>query len=224
MGYNNEDALRFVIDIETAPLADAGEFLEPAEAPGNYKDPDKIAAYVAEKNAENLSRAALDVDLCRIVAIGWMREDHDATTVVVIPDPVDEESVLQEFWRDVNQHVTIGYNTLGFDLPVLLRRSLYLSVAAPRVSLDRYRTEHIDLQQRLSFNGAIKFRGLGFYCRRFGIPCDDKTSGKDIGQLVIEKQWDEVAAHCRADVLKTRALATRLGLLTQQPVLADAVL
>ena len=53
MGFNNEDSLRFVIDIETAPLDDAAQYLEPAEAPGNYKDPAKIDAYIAEKNAEN---------------------------------------------------------------------------------------------------------------------------------------------------------------------------
>lgn len=222
MGYNNLDALRFVIDIETAPLPDAAAYLEPAEPPSNYKDADKIAAYVREKNAENLSRAALDADLCRIVAIGWMREDATDPTVVYVDQPEHEESVLTEFWRDVNQHVTVGYNTIGFDLPILVRRSLYLGVTHPFVNLDKYRSNHIDLQQRLSYNGAMKFRSLSFYCKRFGIPCGDDSTGSQVGQLVIDGKWDEIAAHCRADVVKTKALAERIGLLRQQPVLTEA--
>jgi predicted PolB exonuclease-like 3'-5' exonuclease len=125
--------------------------------------------------------------------------------------------MLQSVWQDINQQPTIGYNTLGFDLPVLLRRSLYLGVPHPHVSLDKYRTNHIDLQMRLSYNGAIKFRPLSFYCKRFGIESDDETSGKDIGAFVAAGEWDKVAAHCRADVLKTTALAERMGLLKPIP-------
>jgi len=216
MGYDNQDSLRFVIDIETAPLPEAAQYLEPAEAPSNYKDATKIAEYIALKNADTLSRAALDCDLCQIVAIGWQREDHPLPTVGTLNED-SERGLLVEFWRHVGQHTTIGYNTLGFDLPVLLRRSLYLGVQHPHVSLDKYRTNHIDLQMRLSYNGAIKFRPLSFYCRRFNIACEDETSGKDIGAFVAAGEWDKVAAHCRADVLKTKALAERMGLLKTQP-------
>jgi hypothetical protein len=88
MGYNNENAARYVFDIETAPLPEAVDYLEPAEPPANYKDPEKIAAYISSKNAENLDRCGLDVDLCRVVAIGLMNErmdrpcdgDHGRTT------------------------------------------------------------------------------------------------------------------------------------------------
>jgi hypothetical protein len=217
MGYQNEDSLRFVIDIETAPLPDAAGYLEPAEAPSNYKDPAKIEAYCAEKNAENLGRAALDCDLCQIVAVGWQREDWNEPVVLTLDSEpngsIKEAALLADFWGDLHQHATIGYNTLGFDLPVLLRRSLYLGIQHPFVNIDKYRTNHIDLQMRLSYNGAIKFRPLSFYCRRFGIPCDDETSGKDIGAFVAAGEWDKVAAHCRADVLKTKALAERMGLI-----------
>jgi hypothetical protein len=45
--------VRIVLDIETVGLPDAASYMEPVTAPANYKDPEKIAAYVAERHAES---------------------------------------------------------------------------------------------------------------------------------------------------------------------------
>lgn len=227
MGLNNRHALRVIFDIETVPLHDAADYIDTDgfAAPSNWKDPIKIAANIDEQKASAISKAALDVDLCRIVAMGWQVEDESEPTVHLLKtaDPEQEASLLRQFWDVLDERPTVGKNSLGFDLPVLLRRSLYLGVQAPMVSLDKYRTPHIDLQQLLTFNGTIKpTRSLDFYCKRFKLGIDDTVSGKDIGDLVKAEKWDLVAAHCRADVLKTKALAERMGLLRQQPAMAEA--
>ncbi len=220
MGMNNEGARRFVIDLETAPIADAADYLDLSgfSAPSNWKDPEKIAANVKEQQQAAIAKAALDLDLCRIVALGWMAEDETEPTVCVAQDAVLEISVLQTFWQALDARTTVGYNQVGFDLPILLRRSLYLGVPAPMLNLDKYRSNHVDLQQKLSLNGTKPYRSLNWYAKRFGldVPKDD-TSGKDIGALVAASDWDGVAAHCRADVLKTHALAVRMGILHSQP-------
>lgn len=225
MSLNNRNALRVIVDIETAPLPNAADFLDFSDisAPANYKDEAKIAAYCESKRQEAINRAALDLDLCRIVAIGWNIEDIDEVPVAVCADDECEQEALRAFWDDLDERTTVGFNQIGFDLPILLRRSLYLDVPAPILNLDKYRSNHVDLQQRLSLNGTKPYRSLNWYAKRFtlDVPADD-TAGKDIGQLVAEGQWDAVAAHCRADVLKTKALAKRLGLLQQQPIMQEA--
>lgn len=221
MILNNLGAMRYLIDIETYPLGNAAEYLDLSDisAPGNYKDEAKIAAFIAEKKAEIVAKAALDLDLCRIVAVGWMQEDRNEPAVYVAHHESHETAILRGFWDELDNRVTIGYNQIGFDLPILLRRSLYLGVHAPVLNLDKYRSPHIDLQQRLSLNGTKPYRSLNWYCKRFNldVPCD-ANSGKDIAQLVADSKWDEVANHCRVDLLKTRALAQRMGVLTMQPV------
>lgn len=252
MGFNNEGARRYVVDIETAPIGNAANYLDPivpiAEpdlsliVPAkNLVDPAKIAADIAKrkeaaladyqtqceqqvlKRLELLERCALDLDLCRVVALGWMGEDWTEPTVHIANEEATEAIMLRAFWAELDNRVTVGYNQIGFDLPILLRRSLYLDVPAPNLNLDKYRSNHIDLQQRLSLNGTKPYRKLDWYCKRFGldVACDP-TSGKDIGALVAEEKWEDIAAHCRADVLKTRALAQRLGLLKEQNALVDA--
>lgn len=253
MGMNNEGARRFIIDIETYPIDGAADYLDPVEpipepdlslvtAAKNLTDPVKVAADLekrkqaaieeyheqveqqARKRVELLERCALDLDLCRIVAVGWWAEDRPDPIVAVIDDGTYEAAILRKFWADVDTRVTIGYNQIGFDLPILLRRALYLGVETPAVNLDKYRSSHIDLQQRLSLNGTKTYRSLNWYAKRFklAVPADP-NSGKDIGQLVADGQWDAIAAHCRADLVKTRALAERMGLLQARPQL-EAVL
>ena len=48
---NSENSRSVIFDIETCPLPDAADYLEPAKVPDNYKDPVKVAAYVAEERA-----------------------------------------------------------------------------------------------------------------------------------------------------------------------------
>ena len=206
--------MRLVLDIETYSLDDAAAFLEEPTAPANYKDPEKIAAYIEQQRAKDLSRCALDVDLCCLVAIGYTHPVTGAIEVLTMGTETSERSFLRAFWDTVAGHDFIGFNLLSFDLPVLMRRSQYLGVTNYRdTPVDRYKTPHIDLMERLSFNGKLKYRGLDFYCKRFGIHVPDATSGADIDAMVKANDWAGVTAHCRADILKTKALAERLGVL-----------
>jgi predicted PolB exonuclease-like 3'-5' exonuclease len=222
VGFNDTGAVRVVFDIETAPLAVAADYLEPVEAPANYKDPIKIAAAIAEKTAEQLSRCSLDVDLCRVVAIGYQFADTDAPTVLTAPDEAQEVAALTQFWTAVGDRHLVGFNCLAFDLPVLLRRSLYLDVPAPRLQVDRFKHPSVtDVMQLLSFNGTLRLRGLSFYTKRFGfvVPPDTLT-GADIPEAVATGRWTDVEQHVRADVLKTALLAERLGVFSLRPEMA----
>jgi predicted PolB exonuclease-like 3'-5' exonuclease len=203
---------QLILDIETFSLDAAAQFIEEPSAPANYKDPEKIAAYVAEAKQKAISRCALDADLCRVVAIG--ASNQHGQHVFLAQDERQEGLALEAIADFVNGATQIvGFNILSFDLPVLIRRAQYLGVEFPGISLDKYRTPHLDLMDFLSFNGKIKERSLSFYCKRFGIDVADTSSGKDIDALVRAGDWQAVEAHCRADVEKTRKLAARLNLL-----------
>lgn len=215
MGLDNRNARRLVFDIETAPIPNAAEYVEEPSAPANYKDPEKIAAYIADAKANAIGKCALDPDLARIVAIGWRLEFEGDVRVALCQTIGQEYDALQRFWNDVREYVgLVGFHCLSFDLPVLLRRSLYLNVAAPDIALDKYRHPRVtDLQQVLSFNGTHKYHSLAFYAKRFGFDTDvpDAIDGASIPALVEAGDWDAVKAHVTADVTRTAMLAARLG-------------
>ena len=213
MGYNDSLSGHVVLDLETVAAPGCAEWLDPPKAPSNYKDPAKIAAYVEEARAKQIETAGLEPDLCEVVAVGFRHPEHVTASAVYTRMDGDEADVLDYLWDAIRGRVVVGFNVLSFDLPVLIRRSQLLGVPVPNISLDRYRTPHIDLLERLSFNGKLTYRSLGFYCRRFGIDVPDSVSGAQVAALVAANDWPAVAAHCRADVDKTAALAQRLGLL-----------
>jgi DNA polymerase elongation subunit (family B) len=208
-----------VLDCEAVAIGDVETYLEPVSAPANYKDPEKIAAYEKEAKVAQAAKAALDIDLARIVAIGWKCDG--LTETLLAKDEVQERELLGKLWdaffagrRMDDWHVAVTFNGMGFDLPLLMRRSLYLGVAAPKLQLDRYKHPHVvDLMAMLSLDGRLKYHGLQFYANRFGIPVNDGISGSEIAQAVADGKWDLVQRHCASDVETTYALANRMGVL-----------
>lgn len=205
------DRRKLIIDLETVAIDDAAQYIEPVSAPSNYKDPEKIRAYEAEAAKTAIDKCALDPDLCRIVAIGHMLEDDPQPVVSCVRNEDSERLALTLFWRIASDRLFVSFNGFKFDLPVLMRRSLYLGVEHPVLNLDKYRSHHIDLYNRLTYNGVLPAHSLRFYCARFGIQVDDLTTGKDIAEMARKQDFDGIRHHCRADVLATRDLAKRLG-------------
>jgi predicted PolB exonuclease-like 3'-5' exonuclease len=244
-----------VCDIETAPLEDVEQYLDPPSpleppdlaaitASKNLVDPAKILADIekrqklamaeyavaqfqqAAKWQETIDSCALHPDLGRIVCLGWTMLGDPKPRTITCKDATDERFALVQFWRDYTTATNpqlVTYNGLSFDLPYLQRRSLYLGVRFPPLNLDRFRTPHLDLMQHLSFNGVLTRRSLKFYLNRFNIPNEDSTTGREIGAMVKAGDWAGVSAHCAADVMGTRALAQRLGLIerTTSPKVAE---
>jgi len=220
MGLNNENSPSgagrwMAVDIETVPMVGLEAYLtEPIEPPSNYKDPEKIAAYIAQKRQEQIDRAGLDLDLCEVVCIagqfadrGWVQTRETASEAELISGLWRFVATLQREGADL-----VGFNLLGFDLLVLLRRSLYLGIVPPPIRVDRYRHEGVvDVLDVLSFGRRELMRSLSFYCKRFGIAHDDTITGKDIAPLVAAGEWAKVAAHCADDARATAELAVRIG-------------
>tara|TARA_R110000787_G_scaffold250297_1_gene355916 strand:+ start:1051 stop:1707 length:657 start_codon:yes stop_codon:yes gene_type:complete len=218
MGMNGEGVaavmtkITVVLDIETASIANAADYLEPATAPSTYKDPAKIAAYIENASAAQLAKAALDPDLARVVAVGL--GSVGGVEVLTAGDEEEERALLEGVWAAVSGTTVIGYNVVGFDLPVLLRRSFYLNVKAPDIQLDRFRHPTvIDLMQVLSFNGAQKFRRLSFYAKRLGFEIEDGVTGADVPGLVASGNINAVVQHVTSDVKLTMQIAQRMGVL-----------
>lgn len=59
------------VDVETVPRDGFTGLLPEPNAPGNLKDPAKIAAALDEKRQEQRDKAGLDINLSRIVVLGY---------------------------------------------------------------------------------------------------------------------------------------------------------
>lgn len=202
---------RLVLDVETIPIGNAADFLslEDVAAPGNYKDPAKIDAYKADKRREMIERAALDVDLARIVALGTS-VDGEAVSVTRCETERDEKQALLEFCAFVEHEspTIITFNGNRYDLPLIMRRCAYLGLPIPDLSTDPYRGANVDVFARLTLNGKIPGHSLSWFARRLGwSDCQSAIDGSEVGAAVARGDWPAIEDHCRADVIATGRLA-----------------
>lgn len=197
-----------VFDVETGHIDNAAAFAELFRPPKNLKDPEKIQAW----KDEQMGKLSLDFDLARIVCLAWTKDGRKLEGGIA-QDETEEAALLTRFFAESRDATLVGYNILDFDVPLILRRALYLNVPAPLLSVNRYRHDRIvDLMQVLSYDGKVTYRSLDFYVRRFGLAVpDDPHTGADVQALLSLGDWVNIKRHCAADVIKEWRLAERLG-------------
>jgi hypothetical protein len=146
-------------------------------------------------------------------------DDYDASDgeegpVEFVPC-VDEAELMTAFW-DVARHYdgVVTFNGRGFDVPFIYLRSAVLNVPISRKDWLGYRFQtepHCDLAEQLTFynvsgrDGAARRFNLDFYCKVFGIesPKALGVTGMDVGSLLTEGRYREIADYCLRDVRAT---------------------
>lgn len=209
------DTSPIIVDVETVGLDNAADYLEPVSPDSRLKDPEKIAASIAEKTAERDGKTGLDWNTGRIVVLGWWTSKRGVVVRSATTPDMEAENIA-DFWLNARNRQIVTFNGRSFDLPYLIQRSRYLGIAHPDLDLRPYDTDNgnVDLFLMLTFgnkSGTCMRQTLGAFCKRFGLPHDDSVSGKDVAALIAAGDFDAVLAHCAADVEATVALARRLG-------------
>lgn len=145
-------------------------------------------------------------------------EDSDPSAPVEYVACPDESELLSTFW-DLARHydLVVTFNGRGFDVPFLYLRSALLNVPISRKDWLGYRftaAPHCDLADQLTFysvggrDGAARRFNLDFYCKAFGIESPKRmgVTGMDVGRLLAEKKFRDIAEYCVRDVEATTQL------------------
>ncbi len=212
-----------IFDIETGPLPESELAallppFDPAEVKtGNIKDPDKIAAKVAEAETNHrrdfLDRAALDPLTGRVVAVGLLYPDSGEFHVI---GHDDEAATLREFWEATRGemgriHQMVGFNTHLFDLPFLIRRSWKHRVPVPfGIRRGRYWSEEmIDLRDGWQLGDRMARGSLDVIAKHLGVGAKN-GDGKAFAELWARDRAQAVA-YLRNDVQLTAKVADVLA-------------
>lgn len=214
-----------VYDIETVPLSDKLlSRVEPVfEAPSNYKDPEKIAAAIAEKRAAWKERAALSPVTGRVAMIGLLGRlgvDHCIMTLAGSSMGCDasldqvEASMLEAFWNEARDSIAkgylmVGFNSHRFDIPFLVRRSWALGLNVPIDVCRRLQIPWVDLMERFTMGAPGEFVSLDTVAKFFGV------GQKNGNCLEIARQLAEcpskAIAYLENDLDLTLAIAKKMG-------------
>lgn len=129
---------------------------------------------------------------------------------------MDEPTMLKKFWELAAQTSEfITFNGRAFDAPWLLARSAKYKIKPSRNLMEgRYayqqrNVRHVDLQDELSFFGALQRKGsLHMWCRLFDIksPKEEGVDGDQVARLYKEGHAVDIAKYNAADLFATAEL------------------
>ena len=222
---------KLVFDIETSALPP--EHFDEAQQEYLFRECGKITEETARaaRRAEIQQQFSLWPLTSRVVCIAMLNaetqrgqvlftaEDYEEETgeagpVEFVPC-MDESEMLTAFW-DVARHydAVVTFNGRGFDVPFIYLRSALLNVPISRKDWLGYRFQtepHCDLAEQFTFygvsgrDGAARRFNLDFYCKAFGIesPKSHGVTGMDVGALLAEGRFRDIAEYCLRDVKAT---------------------
>lgn len=208
--------MKSFFDIESGPLPDA--ILETVcptfQAPANYKDPDKITAHIAEQKISWREHAALDPLTGEVLCVGI---GSGLSSFRLIEGK--ETELLQSFWQWLQQELEgendcIGFNTWGFDLPFMIRRSWILNVRVPAViRRGRYWNDHlIDIMDMWTLGNREQRISLDNMAKAFGVGA--KTgNGKDFAAMYrspMPEKREEAIDYVKNDISLLRKCADQM--------------
>lgn len=103
-----------------------------------------------------------------------------------------------------------GFNTSGFDVPVLRYRAIATGVAMPALNGAngrdygyRFGRDHIDLADRLSGFRASPMPSLAEACSLIGLTAKSGMDGSEVEPAMAAGRGAEVAEYCETDVAAT---------------------
>lgn len=206
---------RLIFDIETQalPIEQILHLTPEFTAARNLKDPEKISADVAAKRVAWLDECALRAETCRVLCVGMIIEDTFAC------GEGDEAMMIGRLWKILDEQLmvgneVVGFNCLGFDFPVLIRRSHILGVRVPTTIRRRHRGRAYwhegirDLmeewtcgnrEQRISLDNLAKALGVGA----------KNGSGKDFAALYAAER-EKALEYLRNDCELIKLCAERM--------------
>lgn len=238
LSYNSKDV---IFDIETEGSTTLGfiqeinppypQFVPDAVKVGNLKTEVEREAKIelarqlhadqeAEHWASKLDKAALTPETGRVVTIGYLRADAPDDSAVLDDADFDEERLLRRFWSSYKRVRSergrfVGWNSNGFDLPYLIKRSWMLQVPVPT---DIYRGKWLtdtwlDLMLSWSNYAFREWTKLDVAARILGLgnKTDQACSGKAFAEWYRDPARHEQAVHYgKLDLTLTRAIYLRM--------------
>lgn len=215
------------LDIETIPAqrADLRAVVRAAvKPPATIKNALTIAEWEEkrrpEAEEEAIAATSFDGGMGQVCVIGWALDDDPPQSVQVKDLSLGAEKEILCEWFAQLRHVystsgtrpvVVGHNIVAFDLPFIWKRVMYHGIRPPMwVPRDPKPWSDAVFDTMTQWAGARERISMDRLCLLLELPGKGDVTGADVWPMVQAGRIDDVAAYCRDDVERTRALHRRM--------------
>lgn len=205
----------YYFDIETGalPEEEIAHLMPQFAAPANYKDPEKIKAYIEGQRIRWLQEAALSPLTGCVLCVGVLGPDG-----MQIIESESEDQILAQFWEFIRiqfyaQQSVYGWCIHHFDLPFLVKRSWHHSIPIPSSLRDGESKQYwnsllVDLQARWQMGDRQCESSLDTASKFIGLP-GKNGNGADFAKL-WESDRPAAVSYLKNDLELTRDIHQRM--------------
>lgn len=207
------------LDIETVPAQDEetrARIADTVKPPAQMKKADTIAAWEVEQKPaavqEAISRSGLNAAYGQICCIGWAINDSKVFTQTA-QEPDAEIDILSSFFDMATKQigngfpVVVGHNVVGFDIRFIWQRAIVLGIRVPAwFPRDPKPWSNDVFDTMTAWAGSNDRISMDNLSLALGLPGKGDIDGSMVGQLFAEGRHKDIAAYCRDDIQRTRAI------------------
>jgi hypothetical protein len=214
------------LDIETIP-AQSDEARAAVAAtvkpPATMKKAETIAAWEAEQKAsaveEAIAKTSFNAAFGQICCIGFTFDDAPATSISWPINVDNEKRMITAFFDEAgaiigNRFPTlVGHFITGFDIRFIWQRCMVLGIRVPAwLPKDPKPWEGGVFDTMTAWAGARDTISMDNLCRALGVDGKGDVDGSMVGRMFAEGKHKEIAAYCRDDVDRTRAIHRKMAI------------
>ena len=215
------------LDIETLPTTDAVVMAEIANSvtpPGSYKKAETIAEWERETKPglvkEAIAKTSFSGAAGSVCCIGWAWGDDEPDSLTVGDEGRDEAAILRAMTLHLQETrplgfekpVVVGHYVAGFDIRFLWQRAFVHGVLLPPWFPRDPKPWADDIHDTMTMWGGKESISLDDLCKALLIPGKGNMTGADVAGMWERGEREAVAAYCRDDVRRVRAVHQRMML------------
>jgi len=128
---------------------------------------------------------------------------------------MSEKAAISAFVGEVSSDtMVVTWGGRGFDIPVLLYRAMVNGIKAKALTgkefSNRYNPlSHLDLQDDMTFFGAVRKIGLDYTSAVLGLPGKMEVKASSVHDLIVRNRFNSVRSYCVTDVVQTLVVFLR---------------
>lgn len=213
------------LDIETLPTNDAAVMAEIEASitpPGSYKKAETIAEWERETKPglvkEAIAKTSFSGAAGSVCCIGWAWNDAEPNSILAGGRVGDEAAMLRAAAQVLQQTrpsglerpVIVGHYVAGFDIRFLWQRAFVLGVPLPPWFPRDPKPWSDGIHDTMTMWGGKESISLDDLCKALLIPGKGNMTGADVASMWERGEHEAVAAYCRDDVSRVRAVHQRM--------------
>lgn len=213
------------LDIETLPTNDAAVMAEIEASitpPGSYKKAETIAEWERETKPalvkEAIAKTSFSGAAGSVCCIGWAWNDGEPNSILAGERVGDEAAMLRAAAQVLQQTrpsgldrpVIVGHYVAGFDIRFLWQRAFVLGVPLPPWFPRDPKPWSDGIHDTMTMWGGKESISLDDLCKALLIPGKGNMTGADVAGMWERGEHEAVAAYCRGDVSRVRAVHQRM--------------